>query len=66
MQLYGVKAGDILKTLEVAMRLARKRGLKPGERFDKEFFEVAERHEIKHKMRPLYNMNDIKQYVKER
>ena len=65
MQIFGGKAADVIKIYSIALRLARKRGIKEGERFDKEFWEVTQKHEMKHKFKELKSIQDLNQYIKE-
>ena len=43
----------LLKTWKIAYRLARRRGKKTGDRFDKEFNEVLAKHENLHKVKKV-------------
>ena len=54
----------LLKTWKIAYRLARRRGKKAKERFDKEFYEVLEKHENLHKIKKFNNSTDIVDYLK--
>ena len=65
MQIFGGKAADVIKIYSIALRLARKRGIKEGESFDKEFWEVTQKQEMKHKFRELKSIQDLNQYIKE-
>jgi hypothetical protein len=65
MKLFGGNSKDILKVWELAYRYARRKGKKPGERIDEEFWLVAERLEMKHKFRELKTIEDINQYKME-
>lgn len=64
---FKVFTGDsdmLLDVYEKAIELAKSRGKKPGERFDKEFQEMLEYTENQHKIKVLGNTKNLQELEK--
>lgn len=65
-QFLGGDSTILLRTWVIAYRLARMRGKKSGERIDKEFNEVLQKHEDTHKVKRFSTRKELRDYLNRR